>query len=232
MSAFLGYERANSGGRMLSALRRPSKVALASDAAGRRGADDAQLRAADCVYLPAFEPDNLLAVQIYLPQSKYRTGIEFRTRFYMDTLAAPRRDSGACAPAAGVQRAADVSGRDRLRAAVSRSRGRPGRRAQRPRSRGADIRTATPGYFETMKIALRTGRFIDSRDRQGATRHRGPSTKRWRGATSPARNPIGKIVRNPHGKGEVIGVVGGTSSTTGSTANHAPSSSCPPGSSR
>jgi hypothetical protein len=32
----------------------------------------------------------------------------------------------------------------------------------------ADIRTATPGYFETMKIALLKGRFIDSRDRQGA----------------------------------------------------------------
>ena len=31
----------------------------------------------------------------------------------------------------------------------------------------ADIRTATPGYFETMKIALLSGRFIDSRDRAG-----------------------------------------------------------------
>ena len=35
----------------------------------------------------------------------------------------------------------------------------------------ADIRTATPGYFETMKIALLKGRFIDSRDRQGAPGH-------------------------------------------------------------
>ena len=41
----------------------------------------------------------------------------------------------------------------------------PAANGEEPR---ADIRTATPGYFETMKIALRTGRFIDSRDRQGA----------------------------------------------------------------
>ena len=30
----------------------------------------------------------------------------------------------------------------------------------------ADIRMATPGYFETMKIALRNGRVIDDRDRR------------------------------------------------------------------
>ena len=71
----------------------------------------------------------------------------------------------------------------------------------------ADIRTATPGYFETMKIALLKGRFIDSRDRQGA-----PGTivinETMARRHFAGEDPIGKVVRNPHGKGEVVGVVG------------------------
>ena len=71
----------------------------------------------------------------------------------------------------------------------------------------ADIRTATPGYFETMKIALLKGRFIDGRDRQGA-----PGTivinETMARRYFAGEDPIGKIVRNPHGKGEVVGVVG------------------------
>jgi putative ABC transport system permease protein len=71
----------------------------------------------------------------------------------------------------------------------------------------ADIRTATPGYFETMKIALLKGRFIDGRDRQGA-----PGTivinETMARRYFAGGDPIGRIVRNPHGKGEVVGVVG------------------------
>jgi putative ABC transport system permease protein len=71
----------------------------------------------------------------------------------------------------------------------------------------ADIRTATPGYFETMKIALLKGRVIDSRDRQGA-----PGTivinETMARRYFAGENPIGRIVSNPHGKGEVVGIVG------------------------
>ena len=71
----------------------------------------------------------------------------------------------------------------------------------------ADIRTATPGYFETMKIALLKGRFIDGRDRQGA-----PGTivinETMARRYFAGEDPIGKVVRNPHGKGEVVGIVG------------------------
>jgi putative ABC transport system permease protein len=71
----------------------------------------------------------------------------------------------------------------------------------------ADIRTATPGYFDTMKIALLKGRFIDSRDRQGA-----PGTIVINDTMArrhfAGQDPIGKVVRNPHGKGQVVGVVG------------------------
>jgi putative ABC transport system permease protein len=71
----------------------------------------------------------------------------------------------------------------------------------------ADIRTATPGYFETMKIALVRGRFIDGRDYQGA-----PGTivinETMARRYFNGQDPIGKVVRNPHGKGEVVGIVG------------------------
>src|SRR4029079_3444867 len=50
---------------------------------------------------PGFEPGNLLAVQIYLPQSKYKTALD-RTRVYRDTI----RRVGALP---GVQSAAGVS---------------------------------------------------------------------------------------------------------------------------
>jgi putative ABC transport system permease protein len=71
----------------------------------------------------------------------------------------------------------------------------------------ADIRTATPGYFQTMKIALLSGRFIDDRDYEGA-----PGTIVINDTMArryfAGENPIGKVVRNPHGRGEVVGVVG------------------------
>jgi putative ABC transport system permease protein len=151
---------------------------------------------------PGFEPGNLLAVQIYLPQSKYRTGID-RTRFYMDTI-------HRVGSIPGVYSAAGVStlpmypvGIDYALPFTIDGRAAP-TNGEEPR---ADIRTATPGYFETMKIALRKGRFIDSRDRQGA-----PGTivinETMARRHFPGEDPIGKVVRNPHGKGEVVGVVG------------------------
>jgi putative ABC transport system permease protein len=199
MSAFSGTTR-HSGGRMLSALV-VIEVALALMllvGAGLMTRSFAQLMRVS----PGFEPDNLLAVQIYLPQSKYRTGID-RTRFYMDTL----RRVGAIP---GVRAAAGVSALPMYPVGIDYALpftidGHPAPvNGEEPR---ADIRTATPGYFETMKIALRTGRVIDSRDRQGA-----PGTvvinETMARRHFAGENPLGKIVRNPHGKGEVIGVVG------------------------
>src|SRR3954471_14905393 len=160
MSAFSGTTR-HSGGRLLSALV-VIEVALALMllvGAGLMTRSFAQLMRVS----PGFEPGNLLAVQIYLPQSKYRTGID-RTRFYMDTI----RRVGALP---GVRSAAGVSalpmypvGIDYALPFTVDGHAAP-TNGEEPR---ADIRTATPGYFETMKIALLDGRFIDARDRQGA----------------------------------------------------------------
>ena len=82
MNAFSGTTR-HSGSRLLNALV-VIEVALALMllvGAGLMTRSFAQLMRVS----PGFEPGNLLAVQIYLPQSKSRTGID-RTRFYMDTI--------------------------------------------------------------------------------------------------------------------------------------------------
>jgi putative ABC transport system permease protein len=199
MNAFSGTTR-HSGGRLLSTLV-VIEVALALMllvGAGLMTRSFAQLMRVS----PGFEPGNLLAVQIYLPQSKYKTGID-RTRFYMDTI----RRVGAIP---GVHSAAGVStlpmypvGIDYALPFTIDGHAAP-TNGEEPR---ADIRTATPGYFETMKIALLDGRFIDGRDRAGA-----PGTivinETMARRHFAGENPIGKVVRNPHGKGEVVGIVG------------------------
>src|SRR4029078_11233469 len=82
MNAFSGTTR-HSGGRLLGALV-VVEVALALMllvGAGLMTRSFAQLMRVS----PGFEPGNLLAVQIYLPQTKYKSGIE-RTRLYSDTI--------------------------------------------------------------------------------------------------------------------------------------------------
>src|SRR3954469_15337658 len=199
MNAFSGSTR-SSGGRLLNALV-VVEVALALMllvGAGLMTRSFAQLMRVS----PGFEPGNLLAVQLYLPQSKYKTGID-RTRFYMDAI----HRVGAIP---GVRTAAGVStlpmypvGIDYALPFTIEGHAAPAN-GEEPR---ADIRTATPGYFETMKIALLKGRVIDSRDRAGA-----PGTivinETMARRYFAGEDPIGKVVRNPHGKGEVVGIVG------------------------
>jgi putative ABC transport system permease protein len=153
---------------------------------------------------PGFEPRNLLAVQIYLPQAKYRAGID-RTRFYMDAI----RRIGSLP---GVQSAAGVSALPMYPVGIDFAlpftiEGKaPPSNGDEPR---ADIRTATPRYFETMKIALLKGRFIDDRDRMGmpgAMVINETMARRY----FDGEDPIGKVVQNPHGKAEVVGIVGDT----------------------
>jgi putative ABC transport system permease protein len=151
---------------------------------------------------PGFEPANLLAVQIYLPQAKYKTGID-RTRFYMEAI----RRVGSLP---GVRSAAGVSALPMYPVGIDFALPftvegtAPPANGEEPR---ADIRTATPGYFETMKIALLKGRLIDGRDRQGmpgAMVINETMARRYFGG----EDPIGKVVRNPHGAAAVVGIVG------------------------
>jgi putative ABC transport system permease protein len=150
---------------------------------------------------PGFEPRNLLAVQIYLPQAKYKTGVD-RTRFYKEAV---RR----IASLPGVQSAAGVSalpmypvGIDFALPFTIEGKAAPAN-GEEPR---ADIRIATPGYFETMKIALRNGRTIDERDlpgMPGAMVINETMARRY----FDGENPIGKVVKNPHGAAQVVGIV-------------------------
>ena len=199
MNAFSGATSGTSG-RLLAGLV-VAEVALALMllvGAGLMTRSFAQLMRVS----PGFEPSNLLALQIYLPQAKYKTGID-RTRFYMTAI----RRIGALP---GVRSAAGVSalpmypvGIDFALPFTVEGQAAPAN-GEEPR---ADIRTATPGYFETMKIALIRGRFIDGRDYQGA-----PGTivinETMARRYFNGQDPIGKVVRNPHGKGEVVGIVG------------------------
>jgi putative ABC transport system permease protein len=71
----------------------------------------------------------------------------------------------------------------------------------------ADVRIVAPGYFQTMRIALLDGRLLDERDIET-----GPRTSVINQTMArryfPGRSPIGQIIQNPHGKSEVVGVVG------------------------
>jgi putative ABC transport system permease protein len=66
---------------------------------------------------------------------------------------------------------------------------------------------ATPGYFETMKMRLVSGRFIDDRDRLGTPGvmviNETMARRYFNGA-----DPLGRTVVNPHGKAQVVGIVG------------------------
>jgi len=150
---------------------------------------------------PGFEPRNLLAVQVYLPQAKYKTGVD-RTRFYADAL----QRIGSLP---GVQSAAAVSALPMYPVGIDFAlpftiEGKPAPAGgEEPR---ADIRIATPGYFETMKMSLLRGRVIDGRDRQGmpgAMVINETMARRY----FDGQDPLGKVVQNPHGKAEVVGVV-------------------------
>ena len=153
---------------------------------------------------PGFEPRNLLAVQIYLPQAKYKNALE-RTRFYKDAI-------HRVAALPGVESTAAVSalpmypvGTDFALPFTIEGKAAP-TNGEEPR---ADIRMATPRYFETMKMPLIKGRFIDDRDLPGlpgAMVINETMARRY----FPGEDPLGKVVRNPHGKAEVVGIVGDT----------------------
>jgi predicted permease len=70
----------------------------------------------------------------------------------------------------------------------------------------ADVRIVAPGYFETMKIRLLEGRFLDERD--GADNPRTSVINELMARRYfPDRSPLGETIVNPHGRSVVVGVV-------------------------
>ena len=151
---------------------------------------------------PGFEPDNLIAAQIYLPDTKYSEGFQ-RARFFEEAVARIRNLPGIEAAAAvtslpmhpvGIEFALPVTVEGRMDPQTG----------EEPQ---ADIRATTSGYFETMKIRLIKGRLLDERDSREAVRTMVINETMARQYFSDDE-PIGRVVRNAHGASEVVGIVG------------------------
>ena len=200
-NAFSGATRGTE--RAAARRARGRRGGARADAARRRRPDDAQLRAADARVArvragePARRADLSAAGEI---QERRST----RTRFYMDAI----RRVGSLP---GVRSAAGVSalpmypvGIDFALPFTIEGKAAP-TNGEEPR---ADIRTATPGYFETMKIALLKGRLHRRARLARACPARWSSTRRWRGAISAARIRSARSCRTRTARREVVGIVG------------------------
>ena len=150
---------------------------------------------------PGFDATNLVAARVLLPTTKYNRRPAV-ARFYEDVVERLRRAPAVTgASAVSAMPLHNVGAASALPFTVE---GHPPPPTEDPL---ADVRIVAPGYFETMKIALLEGRFLDERDVE--TR---PSTSVINQTMArryfPDRSPLGQIIQNPHGKSEVVGVVG------------------------
>jgi putative ABC transport system permease protein len=149
---------------------------------------------------PGFDASNVVGAQVLLPAAKYRERQNL-VRFYEDVLDRLRQ-------APGVTNASAVS--TLPMSTVGQAMALPFNLEGQPPPAGedplADVRIVAPGYFETMKIPLLTGRFLDERDAQGAPRTSVINETMARRYFQD-RSPIGQIIQNPHGRSEVVGVV-------------------------
>jgi len=149
---------------------------------------------------PGFDSTNLVAARVLLPATKYQRANQ--VKFYEDVLERVKREPGVMnASAVSAMPLHDVGAAGALPFNVE------GQQPPPTEDPLADVRIVAPGYFETMKIKLLAGRFLDERDGEV-----GPRTsvinetmaRRYFGSESP----LGRVIQNPHGKSEVVGVVG------------------------
>jgi putative ABC transport system permease protein len=149
---------------------------------------------------PGFDATNLVAARVLLPATKYQRPT--LARFYDDVVERLRR-------APGVTSASAVSAMPlhNVGAAGALPFNVEGKQPPPSEDPMADVRIVAPGYFETMRIPLLEGRLLDDRDAE-----RGPRTSVINLTMArryfPGTSPIGQIIQNPHGKSEVVGVVG------------------------
>ncbi|MEP6783525.1 MAG: ADOP family duplicated permease, partial [Acidobacteriota bacterium] len=149
---------------------------------------------------PGFDATNLVAARVLLPASKYQRGAQ--VGFYEAVLERVRREPGIInASAVSATPLHDVGAAGALPFNVE------GQQPPPTEDPLADIRIVAPGYFETMKIKLIAGRFLDERDGDKEARTsviNETMARRYFGNESP----LGRIIQNPHGKSEVVGIVG------------------------
>lgn len=149
---------------------------------------------------PGFDSTNLVAARVLLPVTKYQRATQ--VRFYEDVIERMRRAPGVTsASAVSAMPLHDVGAASALPFNVE------GQQPPPTEDPLADVRIVAPGYFETMKIKLLEGRFLDDRDAEV-----GPRTSVINETMArryfPGQSPLGRIIQNPHGKAEVVGVVG------------------------
>jgi putative ABC transport system permease protein len=150
---------------------------------------------------PGFDAVNLVAARVLLPTTKYDKRPAL-VRFYEDVVDRLRRAPGVTgASAVSAMPLHNVGAAGALPFTVE---GHPPPDTEDPL---ADVRIVAPGYFETMKIPLLDGRLLDERDNET-----GPRTSVINQTMArryfPGRSPLGQTIQNPHGKSEVVGVVG------------------------
>ncbi|HQZ38849.1 MAG TPA: ABC transporter permease [Vicinamibacterales bacterium] len=149
---------------------------------------------------PGFESENVVGAQVLLPVTKYRERQNL-VRFYEDVIERLGREPGVrSASAVSVLPMSEVGQAMALPFNVQ------GRQPPRTEDPLADVRIVAPGYFETMRIRLLEGRYLDGRDSET-----GPRTSVINETMArryfPDGSPLGQIIENPHGKSEVVGVV-------------------------
>ena len=147
-----------------------------------------------------FESTNVVTAQVLLPQAAYRERHQF-VRFFEDVIDRLRQ-------APGVESASAVSSLPMQSLGIARAlpftvEGQPPPEGEDPR---ADVIMVASGYFETMKIPLRQGRFLDERDTTEAPRTAVINETMAR-RYFPDGDPVGQFIQNPHGREEVVGVV-------------------------
>jgi putative ABC transport system permease protein len=149
---------------------------------------------------PGFESTNIVGAQVLLPVTKYRDRQNL-VRFYEDVVDRLRQAPGVTsASAVSVLPMSDVGQAMALPFSVE------GRQPPASEDPLADVRIVAPQYFETMKIPLLEGRYLDERDAQTTPRTSVINQTMAR-RYFPDRSPIGLIIQNPHGKSEVVGIV-------------------------
>ena len=149
---------------------------------------------------PGFDPANVIAAQVFLPTTKYRERHRL-VQFFEDVVQHVRSAPGVTAASAvSILPMNDVGVASALPFAVE---GQPPPTSEDPL---ADVRIVAPGYFETMKIRLLEGRFLDERD--GADNPRTSVINELMARRYfPERSPLNQTIVNPHGKSVVVGVV-------------------------
>ncbi len=151
---------------------------------------------------PGFDAEGVLAATIYLPRVKYTEAHQrqaFFDRLLAELAVVPGIEStGAVStlPMSQVGIDFDLSFEIEGRPAVAKG--------EEPQ---ADFRLVTPGYFETLRIPLRSGRRFDQRDREDAAPVMLINETMAR-RHFPGEDPLGGFVSMPMGgRREVVGVV-------------------------